>query len=433
MTVRIASLAALALALSVPALAADRQPIEPIDVPASIEQGLDMVYIDREIAPSMDARDDRLSDLGFEEWKAAPIDLFLPVHPLYTELRRALVRYRLDWAGLPQVDIPAGEVLKPGSEGERVALLRQRLGLPEGTKFDEAVAAKVKAYQQVHGLKPDGIVGAGTIGSLNLGADHFERVLILNLERARRLPRADERGRYILVDAGSARLWMYEDGKPVDSMKVIVGEKNTETPMMAALLSYVSVNPEWNVPPELAEKLVAPNVLKEGLTYLTDRDYKIYSSWDEDAVLVDPATVDWRAIAAGEPTNLRLVRGPGPWNSMGDMKFMMPNDYGIYLHDVPDAQKELFAKDDRWISNGCIRLEDAERLATWLFGKVPKGRNAKVEEDIQLPSAVPVYVTYLTAAAAADGPRFRADPYNRDPALIARYFGGEEQVASTAR
>ena len=432
MLVRTASIAALALALCAPALAADRQPIEPIEVPASIEQGLDMVYIDREIAPSMAARDDRLADLGFEEWKAAPIDLFMPVHPLYTELRRALVRYQVDWAGLPQIDIPAGEVLKPGSEGDRVALLRQRLGLPEGAKFDEALAAKVKAYQQVHGLKPDGIVGSGTIASLNLGASHFERILILNLERARRLPRADEPGRYILVDAGSARLTMYEDGKPVDSMKVIVGSDDTETPMMAARLSYVSVNPNWNVPPELAEHLIAPRVLEQGLTYLTERDYKVFADWTDDAVQVDPATVDWRAVAAGK-AQPRLVRGPGPWNSMGDMKFMMPNDYGIYLHDVPDAQKELFAKDDRWISNGCIRLEDAERLATWLFGEVPEGRDPQVEEDIDLPKAVPVYVTYLTAAAAADGPRFRADPYNRDPALIARYFGGEEQVASSDR
>ena len=432
MLVRTASIAALALALCAPALAADRQPIEPIEVPASIEQGLDMVYIDREIAPSMAARDDRLADLGFEEWKAAPIDLFMPVHPLYTELRRALVRYQVDWAGLPQIDIPAGEVLKPGSEGDRVALLRQRLGLPEGAKFDEALAAKVKAYQQVHGLKPDGIVGSGTIASLNLGASHFERILILNLERARRLPRADEPGRYILVDAGSARLTMYEDGKPVDSMKVIVGSDDTETPMMAARLSYVSVNPNWNVPPELAEHLIAPRVLEQGLAYLTERDYKVFADWTDDAVQVDPATVDWRAVAAGK-AQPRLVRGPGPWNSMGDMKFMMPNDYGIYLHDVPDAQKELFAKDDRWISNGCIRLEDAERLATWLFGEVPEGRDPQVEEDIDLPKAVPVYVTYLTAAAAADGPRFRADPYNRDPALIARYFGGEEQVASSDR
>ena len=116
---------------------------------------------------------------------------------------------------------------------------------------------------------------------------------------------------------------------------------------------------------------------------------------------------------------------------MGDMKFMMPNDFGIYLHDVPDASKAEFAKDDRWISNGCIRLEDADRFAMWLFGCVPKGSDPKVEENVDLPNPVPVYVTYLTAEGGPSGAKFRADPYNRDPALLARYFGdGQQQVAA---
>ncbi|HET7816585.1 MAG TPA: L,D-transpeptidase family protein [Sphingomicrobium sp.] len=421
------------LGLAFPAAAADRQPIEPIDVPPSIEQGLDMVYIDQEIAPSMSARDAQLQELGFSAGQAAPVDMFLPVHPLYTELRRGLVRYQLKWGDLPQVQVPAGPALKAGSGGERVALLRQRLGLAEGTKFDAALAAAVKEYQSVHGLKADGVAGAGTIDSLNLGFGHYRNVLLLNIERARRLPRTSEQGRYVLVDAGSARLTMYEGGKPVDSMRVIVGSKETETPMMAALMRFVSVNPWWNTPPDLAQKIVAPAVLREGLTYLTDRDYQVLSDWTDEAVPVDPATVDWQAVADGR-AELRLRRGPGPWNSMGDMKFMMPNDFGIYLHDVPDAEKARFATDDRWISNGCIRLEDADRLAKWLFGKVPQGRDPKIEENVDLAEPVPVYVTYLTAEAGADGPRFRKDPYNRDPALLARYFGeGESKLAELAR
>ena len=415
------------LVLAAPALAWD-QPIEPIDIPPSVEQGLDMVYIDREIAPEMNSRDAQIAELGFASGRAAPLDMFLPVHPLYTDLRRGLVRYQMRWSALPQIKIPSGEVLKPGSEGERVALLRQRLGLADGSKYDEALAKAVHEYQEVHGHKADGIVGAATLASLNLGAEHYERVLTLNMERARRLPRADEQGRYVLVDSGSARLWMYENGKPVDSMRVIVGTDETETPMMAALLRYVSVNPNWNVPPELARSLVAPNVLKEGLTYLTDREYKVYSDWTEDAVRLDPAAVDWKGVAEGR-VDIRLVRGPGPWNSMGDMKFMMPNDYGIYLHDVPEPQKELFAKEDRWISNGCVRLEDAERLAKWLFGSVPKGSDPKVEEDVNLPDPVPVYMTYLTAEAGPTGPKFRPDPYKRDPALLARMAASDEQLA----
>ena len=419
------------LSLSSTAYAAvNQQPIEPIDVPPSVEQGLDMVYIDRSIAPSMEARDAQLHDLGFEAGRAAPIDMFLPVHPLYTDLRRALVRYEMEYGNLPQVQIPAGPVLKLNTTGDRVALLRQRLGLAEGTKFDAPLAEAVKKYQAVHGMKADGVAGAGTIDSLNLGYKHYADVLLLNLERARRLPRTSEKGRYILVDAGSAKLWMYENGRPVDSMRVIVGSHATETPMMAAQLKYLSLNPWWNTPPELVQKSVAPGVLKEGLKYLTDRDYQVLSDWGDNPEVLDPATVDWQAVADGK-AEVRMRRGPGEWNSMGDMKFNMPNDFGIYLHDVPDMEKNLFEKDDRWISNGCIRLQDAHRLAKWLFGDLPHAQGS-TEENVDLPQPVPVYVTYLTAEAGPDGAKFRRDPYNRDPALLARYFGDgpPQQVAA---
>ena len=423
-------LALAGLCLPAAALAASQQPIEPIEVPPSVEQGLDMVYIDREIAPSIEKRDAQLDQQGYGDFQAADMDMFAAVHPLYTELRRSLVRYQMRWGDLPQVQIPTGPLLKLNATGDRVALLRQRLGLPEGTKFDAATAAAVKEFQGVHGMKADGAAGAGTIAALNRGFKHYENVLMLNLERAKRLPVTAEVGRYVLVDAGAARLWMFENGRAVDSMRVIVGTKETETPMMAALLRFVSVNPYWNTPPDFAQKNVAPHVVTEGLKYLQDRDYQVLSDWSDDATPIDPTTVDWQAVASGK-SNVRLRRGPGPWNSMGDMKFMMPNDFGIYLHDVPDASKAEFAKDNRWISNGCIRLEDADRFAKWLFGHVPKGQDPKVEENVDLPEPVPVYVTYMTAEGGADGPKFRADPYNRDPALLARYFGdSERQVAA---
>ena len=410
--------------------AAVEQPIEPIDVPPSVEQGLDMVYIDREMAPSIEKRDAQLDAQGYDNFQAPEMDMFAAVHPLYTELRRGLVRYQMRWGGLPQVEIPAGPALKASSTGDRVTLLRQRLGLPEGTKYDAALAAAVKEFQGVHGIKADGIAGAGTIDALNRGFKHYENTLLLNLERAKRLPSTSEGGRYVLVDAGSARLTMYEDGRPVDSMRVIVGSRDTETPMMAALLRFVSVHPWWNTPPELAKKSVAPGVLKEGLKYLTDRDYQVLADWTDDAQPIDPATVDWQAVADGKVT-ARLRRGPGEWNSMGDYKFNMPNDFGIYLHDVPGHEKDLFKADNRWISNGCIRVEDAPRFAKWLFGRPVKGEDSKTEVNVDLPDPVPVYVTYLTAEAGQNGPKFRADPYNRDPALLARYFGeGKQQVAA---
>ena len=175
-------LALAGLCLPAAALAASQQPIEPIEVPPSVEQGLDMVYIDREIAPSIEKRDAQLHEQGYDDFQTGDADMFAPVHPLYTELRRSLVRYQMRWGDLPQVQIPAGPVLKPSSSGDRVAILRQRLGLPEGTKFDAATAAAVKEFQGVHGIKADGIAGAGTVDALNRGFKHYENVLLLNLD-----------------------------------------------------------------------------------------------------------------------------------------------------------------------------------------------------------------------------------------------------------
>lgn len=395
------------------------QPIEPIDLPASIDQGIDLMYIDPDIEPDVKRRSGMLDGMDFQDWTGAPIDLFTAVNAAYTELRRGLVKYNQRWGDLPQVQIPTGAVLKAGAKDDRIALLRKRLGLPDGTAFDAALSKAVSDYQAAHGLKPDGVAGNGTIASLNLGADHYQRVIILNMERALRLPTSEDSGRYVLIDAGAARLTMYENGKPVDSMRVIVGNAQTQTPMMAAQLRYVSLNPYWNVPPELVQSLVAKNVVEQGLTYLTDRDYQVLSDWTDDAVQVDPATIDWNAVAAGKK-EIRLRRGPGPWNSMGQVKFMLPNDLGIYLHDVPEPSKAAFGTDDRWISNGCVRLEDAGRLQKWLFrGKVPSPSGTP-DERVDLPKPVPVYMTYFTAEPTANGVAFRTDHYNRDAPLLAR-------------
>jgi murein L,D-transpeptidase YcbB/YkuD len=394
------------------------QPLEPIDLPPSIDQGVDLIYIDPEIKPEIDRRNELLKSFGFQDWTGAPIDLFVPVNDTYTALRRGLMKYKQRWGALPLVEIPTGPSMRLGSKDERVSLLRKRLGLSDGTQFDAALDKVVREYQAAHGMKADGIVGNGTVASLNLGADHYERLIILNMERARRLPAADDKDRYILVDAGAARLYMYENGKVVDSMNVIVGDKDRQTPMMAAELRYVQLNPYWNVPPDLSRTIVAKAVLAQGLTYLTERNYEVLSDWTDDAQQLDPTAVDWQGVYDGK-VDVRLRRGPGPWNSMGDMKFMIPNDFGIYLHDVPDAENPMFLTDDRWISNGCIRLQDAKRLEKWVFGKSPTP-SGDPDERVDVPDPVPVYITYFTVAPTADGVAFRPDRYDRDQKLLAR-------------
>jgi murein L,D-transpeptidase YcbB/YkuD len=168
-------------------------------------------------------------------------------------------------------------------------------------------------------------------------------------------------------------------------------------------------------------------VVKEGLGYLKSKGYQLLSSWGPDATLVDPATVDWKAVAAGTQ-EVRLRQLPGPSNAMGKMKFMFPNAQGVYLHDTP--QKELLSEASRMFSGGCVRLEDAPRLAKWLFGRVPVAAGAAPEQRVDLPQPVPVYLTYLTAMPGAGGElSFLPDVYNRDQAALAA-VGNRRTLAS---
>lgn len=412
-----------------PRAAAQPLPVEPVALPPAVEQGVDMVYIDPEIAGNIRWRNTKLDDVSFARYAGAPLDLIQAINPLYTELRRALVAYQKAWGILPQFTIPRGPVLTRGSEGPRVTLLRERLGLAPGTRFDEPLAKRVTTYQKVHGLNSDGIAGDDLIDSLNLGAAHYEHVVMINMERARRLPAPGELKRHIIVDAGAAKVLMYDKDTLVDTMRAAVGANDTQTPMMAALIRYANVNPYWNIPDSLNIKLIAPRVLEQGVKYLEDRNDDVFADWSPESPRLDPATIDWQAVKDGK-LSLHIRQGPGGGNSMGTIKFMMPNRFGIYLHDTPD--KTVFNKDERWISNGCIRLQDASRLAAWLFGAVPKGSDPKVEERVELREPVPVFVTYFTAEATPEGVVFRADRYGRDAAVLARYFGEEMRLAAAS-
>lgn len=246
-----------------------------------------------------------------------------------------------------------------------------------------------------------------------------EELLRINLDRARALP-ANPGRKYILVDAAAARLWMYEDGEVRDSMKVVVGKSTDQTPMMAGLIRYTMVNPYWNIPPDLVRKRIAPSVLDEGPSYLKTKRYEVLSDWTDDARVLKPTEVDWEAVAAGRK-ELPVRQRPGGDNAMGKMKFMFPNDLGIYLHDTPE--KQLFREDERLFSAGCVRLEDAPRLAKWLFNKPLVVKGGAPERRVDLPEPVPVYITYMTAAPQDGTIAYRDDIYNRDKIQMARLQG----------
>lgn len=387
----------------------------PVGAP---QPGLDMIMIDADAMPQEPEQAEDAVQIEDVSWSGAPVDLLRPMHHIYTDLRRQLIKYQNRWSSLPQVRVPqVRQALQFGASNRHVLALRQRLGLGEGA-FDPGLRARVMAFQLAHGLLPTGTAEYETLAALNRGAAYYERRMLLNMERARRLPAPGTVKKYILVDAGSARLWMYEHGQAVDTMKVIVGKAEDATPMMAASLRYAGVNPYWNVPPDLVSKLIAPRVLSGGATYLSERRYEVLDGWHNDSKVIEPGTVDWNAVAKGT-RELRVRQLPGGANSMGAIKFMMPNKYGIYLHDTPN--KALFAEENRWLSNGCVRLEDAERLARWVFGVMPRSSQIDAEEYVPVREALPVYITYLTVGAGEAGPSFRADPYKRDEAVLERF------------
>jgi murein L,D-transpeptidase YcbB/YkuD len=256
-------------------------------------------------------------------------------------------------------------------------------------------------------------------------------VIRANMERARALPVALGQ-RFIMVDVAAQRLWMYQNGRPVDGMKVVVGKPSDPTPQMAAVVRYAVFRPYWNVPPDLAAG-VARKVVHGGLGALQAKHLEAMSDWSDKAHPIDPKSVNWKAVASGR-RDLRLRQLPGPDNMMGQVKFMFPNQFGVYLHDSP--LRAFFANDQRTNSAGCVRLEDAARLGRWLLGDAAMGQGVlpgPPESRMDLPAPVPVYILYLTAAPTAHGLSVRKDIYRRDARMIAQLAkpaAGVTQLAS---
>lgn len=232
-----------------------------------------------------------------------------------------------------------------------------------------------------------------------------------SLDRARILP---SRGRFIVVDAASAQLWMFEDGKAVDTMKVVVGKPDTPTPLLAGTINFATFNPYWNIPEDVAQRVVAPLVLKRGIEYLADAEYEVTNGWSDE--VIDPASIDWQAVADGT-VQIHLRQRPGPNNIMGAVKFSFPNALGIYLHDTP--LKHLMAAQQRNFSLGCVRLEDAHRLGRWLLGSDSNPATGAPEQHVRLPRSVPVFITYLTARGDSGQLAFAPDVYGLDGPAVA--------------
>lgn len=359
----------------------------------------------------------KVADVLSEAARARNFDAYVRnlewMNPLYVQLREAVLRHDESSQHSNVIFIPEGRSLRLGDRGERVRLLRQRLGVSPGEIFDADLAEALRRFQRSRSLQEDGIAGPRVLAALNGPGTGYVQLLRLNLERARPLP--GPWTRHVLVNAAAARLSYYSDGIEQGSMKVVVGTPETPTPIMAGMIHFATLNPYWNVPVSLARKNIAPAVLSGAS--LERMGYEALSGWENDARVVSQRSIDWRAVVDGHE-QIRLRKLPSADNAMGRVKYIFPNDLGIYLHDTPDRQ--LFAKHARQFSNGCVRLEDADRLGEWFFGRPLEATSAAPEQHILLPDPVPVYITYLTAVPTEGTISFTGDVYNLDEAVLGR-------------
>lgn len=367
-----------------------------------------------------------------------------PTAAPYLALKGELARLHAIAAAGDWPKVPAGPPLHPGDSDPRIAALRVRLaatgefkGDTSSPVLDADLASALKLFQQRRGLDDDGALGPRTVAELNLSPSGLAVRVALNMERWRELPRQFE-PEHILVNVPAQSLELVEDNQLVTTMKVVVGDVDHPTPVMHASMVSLVFNPEWRVPASIATAEILPR-LKQDPGYLIANDLELVSDeWPPGSPQSQGVGIDWRAMRV-MPWPVRQL--PGDDNALGRIKFNMPNDDDIYLHDTPE--RKLFARAVRAFSHGCVRVEDAERLALTLLQGKDGWDQSRLEEQIDegethsvaLRHPVPVWLVYLTAWVDPDGVlETRDDLYGRDHRLSEALTQppGTKQVASRA-
>jgi L,D-transpeptidase YcbB len=372
---------------------------------------------------------------------AASLDGMTPRHAQYTGLRDALMKYREleQRGGWPLV--PVQLKLKPGHQHPAVSLLARRLTVTgdyrgtareQDTVYGPELQEAVKRFQRRHGLEPDGVVSAATIARMNVPVAQRIQQLALNLERWRWLP-ADLGNRHILVNIPEYRLEVWDHGQVPLSMRVVVGKKDTPTPIFTDDMTHVVFSPYWNVPPDIVKNETVPQALRDP-AFLARTNMEVL---DKGGNPVDPASID-----SADISEYRFRQRPGASNSLGLVKFMFPNQFNVYLHDTP--ADSLFARATRSFSHGCVRVEQPDKLAeyvladqpSWTVDRIKEAMSGGQETTVKLSKVLPVYLGYWTARVSADGIlQFRDDLYGvdaRQSALLSQAINKLKSRASAA-
>ena len=353
----------------------------------------------------------------------------LPAQQGYGRLKTALVvnRALAERGGWPV--IPGDGRLEKGMKNDRVPVLRSRLKVTgdmpapaDATSdlFDEAVEEAVKRFQLRHGLFDDGIVGTRTLRALNVPVEKRIRQIELNLERWRWLPQ-NLGNPYIMVNIAGYGLEVVENESPVLTMKIVVGTAFQKTPVFSGKMTYIEMNPFWNVPHSIATEETLKKI-RENPDFFTKENMKVFTA-GQNGEAVNPASIDWSQLSENN-FPYRLRQEPGPRNPLGRIKFMFPNKHSVYLHDTSDPQ--LFRKERREFSHGCIRIEKPMDMAEfvmrgskeWPIEKIKAVLKTKETTVANLPKPIPVHILYFTAWGNGDGTvHFLEDIYRRDERL----------------
>ena len=387
-----------------------------------------------------------------------------PQDPGYDSLRVEFVRFR-DLVSRGTWDsVPAGRQLKPGDSDSpsRLAALRARLSAegylsdssatssavaaePDSTAdsaadttkamtkattkrttkavhaqrtgpgvYDRRLAAAVADFQARHSIGVDSMLGKETVDAMNVPATYRLAQVAANLERYRWMPRSLG-SRYIIVNVPQFHLEAFDSGQKSLEMKVIVGQEYQDkaTPVFSDSMEFVIFRPYWNITDAIAAKEIWPKVNADP-GYLAANNMEVYN---------DHGT-------------RRVRQLPGPKNSLGLVKFMFPNDFNIYLHDTPNG--ELFKKDVRAFSHGCIRLEKPAELAQWVLGwdadRVQQAmHDGPDNRQVNLPKKIPVYIVYFTTFVRGGQLNFGNDLYDRDSKLVQQVQDVAVQSPETAK
>jgi murein L,D-transpeptidase YcbB/YkuD len=341
---------------------------------------------------------------------------------LYNELPTYVAYYKSGgWPSVPKID-----KLEPGQTADIVPALRARLvasgeltaaaaAMHTDNVYDTDLFSAVALFQRDHGLNDDGVVGGRTLEEMNVSAERRLQMILLNLDRLREQgPKFEPR--HLIVNIPSQEVKVIDDGKVAFMTKAIVGKIDRKTPTLDSVIKVAKFNPEWNAPYKIASNDEVRRARADP-SFLTDHGFTVY---DGNGMEVDPNSINWHEVGPGN-FPYRLVQAPGPENALGPVKLDFPNPDSVYLHGT--NQKQLFAKQDRYFSSGCMRMQQPVDMAAFLLSDDPDWQRDKIDQVVasgkttlvSLKTPMPVHVVYVTAWVDEDGRmQFRKDMYRYD-------------------